>query len=62
MKKKHLKIAALMLALAIVAGLCLFANALVGNPGSKVLATRTAKAHMAAHYPSYTLEEVGYSF
>lgn len=38
MKKKHLKIAAVVLALAIIAGLCLFANALVGNPVSKVLA------------------------
>ena len=62
MKKKHLKIAALVLALAIVAGLCLFANALVGNPVSKALATRTAKGHLAAHYPTYTLEAVGYSF
>ena len=62
MKKKHLKIAALVLALAIVAGLCLFANALVGNPVSKALATRTAKGHLAAHYPTYTLDEVGYSF
>ena len=47
MKKKHLKIAALILALAIIAGLCLFANALVGNPVSKALATRTAKGHLA---------------
>ena len=62
MKKKHLKIAALVLALAIVAGLCLFANALVGNPLSKALATRTAKGHLAARYPTYTLDEVGYSF
>lgn len=62
MKKKHLKIAAVVLALAIIAGLCLFANALVGNPVSKVLATRTAKGHLADHYPTYTLETVGYSF
>ena len=62
MKKKHLKIAALVLALAIIAGLCLFANALVGNPVSKALATRAAKRHLADHYPTYTLDQVGYSF
>ena len=62
MKKKHLKIAALVLALVILAALCLFANALVGNPVSKALATRTAKRHLAQHYPTYTLERVGYSF
>lgn len=62
MKKKHLKAAAFVLALAIVAGLCLFANALVGNPVSKALATRTAKRLMAESYPAYTLERVGYSF
>ena len=62
MKKKHLKIAAMVLALTIIAGLCLFANALVGNPVSKALATRTAKGHLADYYPTYTLETVGYSF
>lgn len=62
MKKKHLKMAALVAALALIVGLCLFANALVGNPVSKALATRAAKARMTAHYPTYTLEEVNYSF
>ena len=62
MKKKHLKMAALAAALALIVGLCLFANALVGNPVSKALATRAAKARMTAHYPTYTLEEVNYSF
>lgn len=62
MKKKHLKIAALVVALALIAGLCLFANALVGNPVSKALATRAAKARLAEQYPSYTLERVSYSF
>ena len=62
MKKKHLKIAALVLALVILAALCLFANALVGNPVSKALATRTAKRYLAQHYPSYMLERVGYNF
>ncbi len=62
MKKKHLKIAALAVALALIAGLCLFANALIGNPVSKALATSTARQHQAAHYPGYTIERVGYSF
>ena len=62
MKKKYLKLAAFALALAIIAGLCLFANALVGNPVSKALATRTAKRHLAENYPTYVLDRVGYSF
>ena len=62
MKKKHLKMAALVAALALIVGLCLFANALVGNPVSKALAARAAKARMTAQYPTYTLEEVTYSF
>lgn len=62
MKKKHLKIAALVLALAMTVGLALFANALVGNPVSKGLATRAAKKQMARQYPTYTLERVTYSF
>ena len=32
MKKKILKIAALVLALALIVGVCIFANSLVGNP------------------------------
>ena len=62
MKKTHLKIAAFLLALAMVVGLGLFANALVGNPISKALATRAARARMAEQYPTYTLERVTYSF
>ena len=62
MKKTHLKIAAFLLALAMVVGLGLFANALVGNPISKALATRAARARMAEQYPTYALERVTYSF
>ena len=62
MKKTHLKIAAFLLALAMVVGLGLFANALVGNPISKALTTRAARARMTAQYPTYALEEVTYSF
>jgi len=42
--------------------LCLLANAFLGNPLSKALATRAARARMAEHYPTYTLERVGYNF
>ena len=40
MKKKILKIAALVIAIALIIGICWFANGLVGNPISKSLATR----------------------
>lgn len=64
MKKKVLKIAALVLALVIVAGLCVFANALVGNPVSKWLATRTAKAHLEEVYDDtdFVIEKIGFNF
>jgi len=64
MKKKWLKIGAFVVALAIVAGLCLLANALVGNPVSKWLATRTAERHLEEVYPNtdYEIERVGFSF
>ena len=58
MKKKLL----LTLGALTLIALCLFANAFLGNPVSKALATRTAKRHLAAHYPTYTLERVSYNF
>ena len=42
--------------------LAVIAVAFFGNPLSKALATRAAKIYMAAQYPSYTLEQVGYNF
>lgn len=64
MKKKWLKIAALVAALVIIAGLCVFANALVGNPVSKWLATRTAKAHLEEVYgdTDFVIEKIGFNF
>ena len=64
MKKKWLKIAALIVALVIIAGLCVFANALVGNPLSKWLATRTAKAHLEEVYgdTDFVIEKIGFNF
>ena len=64
MKKKWLKILALIAALVIVVGLCVFANALVGNPVSKWLATRTAEKHLEEVYGDmdFEIERVGFSF
>jgi len=64
MKKKWLKIAALVAALVIIAGLCVFANALVGNPVSKWLATRTAEKHLEEVYgdTDFEIETVGFNF
>lgn len=64
MKKKWLKIGALLVALGIIVGLCLFANALVGNPVSKWLATRTAEKHLEEVYgdTDFEVERVGFNF
>jgi len=64
MKKKGLKILALLAALAIVAGLCVFANALVGNPVSRWLATRTAEQHLEEVYGNtdFEIERIGFNF
>jgi len=64
MKKKWMKIAALIVALLIIAGLCVFANALVGNPVSKWLATRTAEKHLEEVYGDmdFEIEKIGFNF
>lgn len=58
MKKKLL----LTLGALTLIALGLLANAFLGNPLSKALATRAARARMAERYPTYTLERVGYNF
>ncbi len=62
--KKWLKVGALAAALVIILGLCLFANALVGNPVSKWLAARTAERHLEEVYSDkdYVIDRVGFSF
>ena len=50
MKKKVLKIIALVVAVALIVGVCIFANALVGNPISKWVATNTAEKHLEDSY------------
>ena len=64
MKKKWLKIGALIVAVAILVGLSMFANALVGNPVSKWLATRTAKNYLEEVYGDrdFEIEKVGFNF
>jgi len=64
MKKKWLKIGALIAALMIIGGLSMFANALVGNPVSKWLAARTAEKHLEEVYgdTDFEIEKVGFNF
>ena len=64
MKKKTRKIIAAVTALAILAGLAWFANAMVGNPISKMLAERTAEKHLEETYAGtdFYIERIAYSF
>ncbi len=64
MKKKILKILALVVAIVLIIGVGLFANALVGNPVSKFLATKGAQEHLAKNYSDkdFVIEEVTYDF
>ena len=64
MKKKTLKIIAAVTAFAILAGIAWFANAMVGNPISKLLAERAAEKHLEETYAGtdYYIERISYSF
>lgn len=64
MKKKHFKMAALVIAIILIVGLGCFANSLLGNPISKMLATNTAQKHLAETYAGtdYYMERITYSF
>lgn len=64
MKKKALKTVALIVAIVLVAGICVVANALVGNPVSKILAQKAAASYLAENHPDtdYYIESVGYDF
>ena len=50
MKKRLLKISALVVAVILIVGVALFANALVGNPISKMIAKHTAEEHLEEAY------------
>lgn len=64
MKNKVLKITAFVVALALIAGIAVFANALVGNPISKLLAQNSAKRHIEENYADtdFYVERVSFSF
>ena len=64
MKKKVLKITAFVVALALIAGIAVFANALVGNPISKLLAQNSAERHIEENYADtdFYVERVSFSF
>lgn len=64
MKKKTLKITALVLAIVLIAGVALFANSFVGNPISKYLVTKSAEEHLEKNYSDkdFKIEEVNYDF
>ena len=64
MKKKVLKVLALVLAIILIIGIGLFANALVGNPVSKFLATKSANEYIEKTYADkdFVVEEVNYDF
>lgn len=64
MKKKILKVLALVLAIVLIIGVGLFANALVGNPVSKYLATKSANEYIEKTYSDkdFVIEEVTYDF
>ena len=64
MKKKTLKILALVLAIILIIGVAFFANSLVGNPISKYLATKSANEHIEKNYSDkdFVVESVNYDF
>lgn len=64
MKKRILKITALVMALALIAGLGWFANGLVGNPVSRLLAKRALDRYVEETYPHLDLntERFGFDF
>ena len=63
-KTKTLKIIAGITAVVIIAGLGWFANAFVGNPISKMLATNTAEKYLSETFSDtdYYIEQISYSF
>ena len=64
MKKRTLKIIAAVTAFVILGGLGWFANAMVGNPVSKMLAARAAEKHLEETYAGtdFYIERIVYSF
>lgn len=64
MKKKVLKIIALVIAIALIVGICWVANGLNGNPISKMLAKKAANEYLEENFSDtdYYIEELDFSF
>jgi len=64
MRKKWLKIAALLVALMMIGGLGYFANEMLGNPISEAIAKNVVKKRIATTYADtdYYMEDIRYSF
>ena len=64
MKKKILKTVVVIISIALVIGVCVIANAFVGNPISKHIATNTAEKHLEEKYSDrdFEIEKVIYNF
>ena len=64
MKKKILKIFTVIVSIALVVGVCINANAFLGNPISKRIATNTAEKHLEEKYidRDFEIEKVVYNF
>lgn len=64
MKKKILKTIALVVALALIGFLAVFANSMVGNPVSRWLAKNALEEHLKTNYPGtdYEVESFGFTF
>lgn len=63
-KTKKGRAAALITAVLLTIGICVFSNGLVGNPISQRLAENAAREHLKTHYAGtdYVLDTVAYSF
>lgn len=64
MNKKAIKIAAFFAAVILIVGLGIFANGLVGNPVSKMMASKAAGKYLEKNYSGtdFFVESVSYSF
>ncbi len=62
--KKIAKIVAVLIAFVLICGLLFVANAFIGNPISKMIATNSAKKYLKETYEGtdYYIDEVNYSF
>ncbi len=64
MKKRFLKVAAFLIAMILTIGLGVFANALIGNPISKIIVGERAEIYLSKNYKNtdFMIEKVTYSF